>query len=137
MDLQELARQDSLVMFKDFPELSLKTVGGVELTVRGLQSFVNMMSQLETGVDVSVDSVQVSVNAQTLIEEDLNLLEDDIVTIKDLGGKDREFRIKHIDRDRTIGIWVCELQFTAEEDEAGDIDRAEELIKQVDDLTND
>lgn len=132
MDLQSRIRRDAVNIFSNFPEMEMRKADETDETVtckfNALQSFVTLISQTETGRDIHVDSAQVSINANNVDVQAFNPVEDDRVTISDLVGNDRDFYIKTIDRDRTVGVWLCDLEVVKTKDKAGVIDRSDELV---------
>jgi len=134
MNLQDIVRSDMNNVFGNFPELVMtkrvkESEAVLTCTCNALQSFINLVAQTETGVDLHVNSAQVSINANDPLVQYFNPLENDIVTIKDLVGNDRKFIIKTIDRDRTIGIWLANLEVVKDSEKTGVDDAVDELIK--------
>ena len=117
--VEGLPARDKGVIFRDFPLIHVQKEGESEpIAVRALPSFIGLAVTTD-GIDIGTDVFQITFDLDDsrlsgLAEKDTLIFNGDL------------FKVDRIARDRTLGMYLCDLRKVKPESKAGIINRRTE-----------
>lgn len=124
MDIYEVWKLDKKKIFKQnlkLVEFTL-TKTGQKVPVYVMPAFIGILETTD-GINFGVDNTQCTFDSDDLYEKNIIITEGDTLILTSQTGGDIKCIIEKIARDRTLGLFQCQLKIVKTKSQAGIIDR--------------
>lgn len=118
-------KDDKKVIFDDFEQITGTLADSTEIEILALPSFIGILNNTD-GIEIGTDNAEIQIDYDDFLEKypGKTINKNDIITFSNQIGSSINFKIETIARDRTLGIWSCQLHVLSVNETAGIIDRA-------------